>query len=202
MNDPKLKEDVLYAFAVEPRHDRETLERYLRQHPGFAEDLIDLSYELRLSENLGCSKIEVEPDPGCQSAWEQFVACAAQKSKEATAGNPFAQFKDQAFADLADALKMPRSLLTALRDRLPDPTSIPDRTIRRLAHSLSSTIDAVRQYLALPPAVIGSLQFKADKKPSQQGRVSFETLVQNSEMTDEQRETLLQDWDDDGPDRG
>jgi hypothetical protein len=200
MNDPKLKEDILYAFAVEPRHDRDTLERYLRLHPGFAEDLIDLSYELRISETLGCSEIEAESDPGWQNAWEQFVACDAAKPE--TADNPFAQFKGQAFAELADELKMPRSLLTALRDRLPDPSSIPDRTIRRLAHSLSSTTDAVREYLALPPAVVGTLQFKADKKPSQQDRVSFEKLVQSSEMTDEQRKALLQDWDDDGPDRG
>ena len=41
-----LLEDVLDAFAVEPRHDRETLERYIREYPQFASELIDLSREL------------------------------------------------------------------------------------------------------------------------------------------------------------
>jgi hypothetical protein len=39
-------EDILYGFAVEPTHDRQTLEKYLRDHPILAADLIDLSYEL------------------------------------------------------------------------------------------------------------------------------------------------------------
>jgi hypothetical protein len=41
-------DSILYAFAVEPRHDRATLDSYLRRHPELAEDLIDLSLEIRL----------------------------------------------------------------------------------------------------------------------------------------------------------
>ena len=40
------REDVLYAFAVEPTSGRETLERYLRDYPEYTTELIDLSYDL------------------------------------------------------------------------------------------------------------------------------------------------------------
>ena len=41
-------EDVLLAFSVEPFHDRTTLEHYLKHYPQFAEDLVDMSHELRI----------------------------------------------------------------------------------------------------------------------------------------------------------
>jgi hypothetical protein len=97
---------------------------------------------------------------------------------------------------------MPRSLVTALRDRLPDPSSIPDRTIQRLAAVLATTVVVLQDYLNQPPAIISTAQFKADQKPSQQGRVSFKELVENTEMTDDERSVLLQAWSDDRPGRG
>jgi len=52
MIDRRLAEDVLYAFSVEPKHDRQTLENYLLRYPELAEELIDLSHELRLVTKL------------------------------------------------------------------------------------------------------------------------------------------------------
>ena len=40
------REDVLDAFAVEPSHGREILERYLREYPHFSNELVGLSREL------------------------------------------------------------------------------------------------------------------------------------------------------------
>jgi hypothetical protein len=40
------EEDILYSFAVEDIHGKETLEQYLRDYPRLAAELIDLSYEL------------------------------------------------------------------------------------------------------------------------------------------------------------
>ncbi|MEX2170731.1 MAG: hypothetical protein WD851_15550 [Pirellulales bacterium] len=202
MSDERLKEDVLYAFAVEPQHDQKTLEHYIQQHPEFTEDLIELSFELRLSATLGLSEVAAEADARSEHAWQEFVACAPAKANAERSSNPFARFRGEAFATLSNSMGMPRSLLTALRDRLPEPSSIPDRTIRRLADALASSVEAVRDYLTQPPAIISTAQFKADKKPSQQGRVSFKELVEKTEMSDEERKILLQDWDDDRPSRG
>ena len=62
MIDRRLAEDVLYAFSVEPKHDRQTLENYLRRYPELAEELIDLSHELRLVAEL--EEINVRPAVG------------------------------------------------------------------------------------------------------------------------------------------
>ena len=35
------EEQIILAFASEPKHDRETLERYLREHPAHAEAIHD-----------------------------------------------------------------------------------------------------------------------------------------------------------------
>jgi transposase len=51
--DRRLAENVLYAFSVEPKHDRQTLENYLLRYPELADELIDLSHELRLVAELG-----------------------------------------------------------------------------------------------------------------------------------------------------
>lgn len=202
MSDERFKEDVLYAFAVERLHDQKTLDHYIRRHPEYTEELIELSFELRLTDALGVSEVAFGADAGAEQAWQEFIACAPAEAAAVKGSNPFARFRGEAFADLSQSMGMPRSLLTALRDRLPEPSSIPDRTSRRLAAALDASVEVVRDYLSQPPAIISTAQFKADQKPSQQGRVSFKDLVANTEMSDDEREALLQDWDDDRPSRG
>mgnify|MGYP007059381028 FL=1 len=62
MIDRRLAEDVLYAFSVEPKHDRQTLENYLLRYPELAEELIDLSHELRLVAELGESEVPTDAE--------------------------------------------------------------------------------------------------------------------------------------------
>ena len=75
MIDRRLAEDVLYAFSVEPKHDRQTLENYLRRYPELAEELIDLSHELRLVAELGESEVPADApywhsERGCRQRGE------------------------------------------------------------------------------------------------------------------------------------
>lgn len=62
-------EDVLFAFSVEPRHDRATLERYLLLYPSLAEDLIDLAHELRMVEEFGPSEQVADHEETARAAW-------------------------------------------------------------------------------------------------------------------------------------
>lgn len=41
------RDEVLYAFAVEPDHSRQTLERYLRDYPEHGIDLVAVSFQLQ-----------------------------------------------------------------------------------------------------------------------------------------------------------
>ncbi|MHB0958779.1 MAG: hypothetical protein ACYC0X_15460 [Pirellulaceae bacterium] len=194
MSDSKTRDDILYAFSIEPKHDRETLERYLRKHPELAEDLIDLSHELTIAVALKGKDVGPLPDPKAEDAWQALLKCGPSTSPAVDQNTAFANLKGAALVELAATLDIPRSLLTALRDRLVEPSTIPMRFLSRLANASGSAIKGIQQYLALPPGTADGLQFKADSRPANQGQVPFRKLVDDTPMTDEQREALLRDW--------
>ena len=193
MTSEKSAEDVLFAFSVEPRHDRQTLERYLKSYPQFADELLDLSHELRISASLGPADVLTEDEASFQAAWQQYAAVVPQGVPSASAENLFNRFKGKAFVALAEALLIPRSVLVALRDRLVVPSSIPRGFIRRFAQAAGGTIETVQQYLALPPVTSAAVNFKADQKPETQAQITFETLLAQSNLTEEQGAALQKD---------
>ena len=201
MKKPIDKESVLYAFAVEANHDRGTLERYLRGYPELAEELIDLSSELRMGERLAGPRGIAISDPGFEEAWQEFPRAAPQQaSGPAAVADPFAGLKGAAFAAVAKAMDVPRSILTAIRDGLVVPASMPKSffaPVRRRDRHRSRYRERVPRQTRQAPAGIA---FKSDKKPSPQGQVTFRQLVQSTEMTESQRIVLLGECDEDGLD--
>jgi hypothetical protein len=193
MTGEKSAEDVLFAFSVEPRHDRQTLERYLKSYPQFADDLLDLSHELRISASLGPADVLAEDEASFQAAWQQYSAVAPQGVPSASVGDLFNRFKGKTFVALAEALLIPRSVLVALRDRLVVPSSIPTGFIRRFAQAAGATVDSVQQYFTLPPITSAAANFKADQKPETQAQITFETLLAQSNLTEEQGAALQKD---------
>jgi hypothetical protein len=195
MTSEKSAEDVLFAFSVEPRHDRETLERYLKRYPQLADDLLDLSHELRISASLGATDVLAEDEASFQAAWQQYASVVPQSVPSASVENLFNRFKGKGFVALAEALLIPRSVLVALRDRLVVPSSIATGFIRRFAQAASATMDEVQQYLALPPVTSAAVNFKADQKPETQAQITFETLLAQSNLTEEQGAALQKDFE-------
>src|SRR4029077_16348078 len=88
---PADREAILYAFATEASHDRSTLERYLKQYPELAEELIDLSSELRLGAPVGSHPASDEADPRLEAAWKEFLGCKPQPAASAGAVDLFAR---------------------------------------------------------------------------------------------------------------
>ena len=197
MSESKAKDNILYAFSIEPRHDQATLERYLLKYPELIEDLIDLSQELR-TIILSVPDGAPQPDRKAEEAWKAFVECAPASRSVTGQSSLFAGLKGAALVELATKLDIPRALLTGLRDRLGDPSTIPMRFLSRLATASNSPIKAIQEYLALPPVTSLGLQFKSDNRPANQGQVPFRKLVDDTAMTDKQRETLLRDWVENG----
>lgn len=148
MTTPIDRDAVLDAFASEAVHDRETLERYVRKYPDLAEELIDLASELRMSADLADVEDGPISDPKLNTAWENFLAAAPKAAATTAAVDPFSQFRGVAFASLATKMDVPRSILTAIRDRLVSPGTIPSGFLRRFAEATGSSMDVVKAYIA------------------------------------------------------
>lgn len=171
-------EEVLLAFAVESVHDRATLERYLVLYPRFAEDLVDLSHDLRIG-GRGIAEA-VEDEATVQRALQQLGAPAA-------VANPFDAFRGEAFADFADSLRVPRSLLIAFRDRLVAASTVPAAFAARLARRARTTVAELMKHLELPSQLAPQASFKADGKPSAGEKVAFDALLKSNGVTEEQK---------------
>lgn len=193
MTSKKSAEDVLFAFSVEPHHDKQTLERYLKNYPQFADDLVDLSHELRVAASFGPGGVPLEDEASVEAAWRQYTAIVPPSATTAPVWTLFDRLKGKTFVTLAESLQVPRSVLVALRDRLVVPSSIPQGFVRRLARTANVTAETVQEYLSLPPVTSAAVNFKADQKPATQSQVTFETLLSQSNLTEEQVAALQQD---------
>lgn len=198
MRHPDEREEILYSFAVEERHDRETLERYLKLYPDLVEDLVDLSSELRMHKVLGPARDDAFVDTNRDAAWAQFLASGPCDAADAKGINPFARFQGAAFVQLAKNMNMPRSMLTPLCDGLVAAASIPEPFLQRLAQNMGESLEVLRVFFARAEPQMSSLSYKADEKPSVQGQMTFREYVLATDMTEDQRKALLQDCDDDG----
>ena len=195
------REAILYAFAVEAKHDRTTFERYLRQYPELSQELTDLLSELRLDEPAGTHAADTT-NRDWSASWQRFRACKPNPAIIAEGASPFERFRGVAFVRLARTLNVSRSFLTAFRDGLVVASSIPDSFVKRFANATGLTREAARVFFSRPPTVLLGRQFKADNTPAHQGQKTFEELVRTSDMTEEQQRMLLEDDNDHGLDRG
>lgn len=189
MSQDEIREDVLYAFAVEPNRNRETLERYLKDYPQFSDELIDLSAELRLQESCPAASVKPVADPTCESAWATFTSVAANASALI---NPFADFRGQAFVALCNSLRLPRSIVVALRDRLVEPASIPASLVKAISDLSNASTGAVQRYFAQPPTTLATMEFKANQKPVEIERTTFEKLLESTDLTENQRDAVTE----------
>lgn len=188
------EEEVLLAFAIEPTHDRATLERYLRQYPEHAHALVDCSVELMIDTARGIDEVQVSSVRVVEQAWQQFQS-AFDSSETATAPNPFAQLSPTAFKSVAKRLNISNLLLIRFRERAIDASTIPARLVKMLASELGATADAVSTYLRSPPAMVSGQSFRSNVKPAMTAQISFEEAVETSQLTAIQMKTLqaLQD---------
>lgn len=182
------EEEVLLAFSVEPRHDRNTLEQYLTDYPEHAKALIDCSIELMVDEARSVKTVETS-EGTVDRAWQRFQSVVSQP-EEASVHNPFATLNPTAFKSLAKKLGINNLLLIRLRDRAIVATTIPRRFVQRLAAELGTTTDALMDFLRSPPTIVSGHSFRSTIKPAVTEQISFEKAVETSQLTPEQQEAL------------
>jgi hypothetical protein len=184
------REDVLDAFAVEPNPGRKTLERYLRDYPSYASELVDLSREL--SGNI-CDyevSLSAEDQALIESAWQRHVDAAPK-----VVSDPFAALSVTELRQVAKQLDVPRQIITAFRERRVIVSSVPRRFLGRLAEAVNSTADIVVATLTLQPGPALARTYKSDSKPAANAAVTFERLLIDAGVPEEKRALLMSDAD-------
>ena len=184
-NNPSL-EEVLDSFAVEPQHDRATLERYLREFPEHAAELIDLSRELsrQIAEEEG--ELSLMAKALIDTAWQVHSV-----APQGAVADPLADLSPDELRSLAQTLDVPRQVVTAFRERRVLLGSVPRRFLERFAAAVQSSFEDFVSVLTLRSAPRVQRSFKADTKPVQAEAVTFERLLRDAGVPEAKRQELM-----------
>jgi len=210
-NVPPLRE-ALYALSL-AKHvpDAELLDDMVRQYPQYADELTDFAIEIAvdaLRDEAACETAEAALDPRHVSpavaraisrfhnrlhTIRQAVAPSTERAKASEPViNPFAALTRDEFRAFAGRIGANTVFVAKLRDRQIEPATLPDRFQRLVANELCAPLDVVIAHFAASSGAVHMRQFyKADAKPSQGQRQSFEEAVRSSGLTEEQQQRLL-----------
>jgi transcriptional regulator with XRE-family HTH domain len=180
------REDVLYAFAVEPTLGRDTLDRYLRDYPEYTVELIDLSFELSREVCEDETPLSNEEQALIDRAWQRYVEAAPKDTID-----PFATLSVAVQRELAQRLDVPRQVITAFREQRVEPASVPLPFLERLAAALNSTVEILISTLELPPEPNLARNYKADSRPETHTQASFEQILIEANVSPDKRALLI-----------
>lgn len=190
----EMRDDVLYAFSVEPNRDSATLEEYLQKYPQYREALIDLSIELFTAPREDFTPIDEGDSKGMNTAWEKFQSSLLPSDpvfELKNTENPLMTIDRKSFRALAKKLDINTLFLAMLRDKTIKISTIPSQFIGFLAEELNMSIDAMKSALEGSSTVSTATRFKADSKPAATEQVSFEDALKSCKLSDSQKEKLM-----------
>jgi hypothetical protein len=182
---PLAIDDVLWAFTVEPNHDKQTFENYLREYPAYAAELADLLHQLTrtdLKEKELTDKDRLRID----EAWRQYSS-----SSSVAYENAFVSLSVPALRELANFCDVPRQIISAFREQKVVISSIPKRFLARLAEGLHTTIDQVKLSLTAPLQTTCANCYKSEEKPIETEPATFEQLLIDAQVPAEKRAELM-----------
>lgn len=175
---PEETEDVLAAFAVEPSHDRETLDRYLSAYPDLRSEFLALALELEFDE-IDESPLDLESTVVAQS-WTRYSRASSVPLTSAS----FTR-------EVATSLGVRTAVLVQLRDRAVLFTSIPRRFLACLASSLGTGIEQVSAYLDAPRNLAPGASYKSDGKPTTAQQMTLADVLRQCGHSPEEIAKLL-----------
>lgn len=185
------REDVLDAFSVEPLSDRETLERYLRSYPDYADDLIDLARELSRDLREDDASLSVQDRTLIDAAWRRYSADATK-----VVADPLVALSTADLREVARRLDVPRQIVAAFRERRVILASVPKPFLARLAQAVNSSVDKLAAlWSEATPTPAAARSYKAEVKPIAAEPVSFERLLIDAGVPEDKRAELMADED-------
>ena len=191
MTDPRtgLLEDILDAFAMEEPHAKATLDRYLTTYPQFAGELIDLARELLRAEPAD-EELSAADLAMIDAGWLRHAAAQPK-----TVADPLAALSPTRSREIATEMGVPRQVVTSFRERRIQPASVPRGFLRRLADAVSISPDDLFAWLSPPPAPAFARSYRADAQPTAATQVSFERVLIDAGVSEDDRARLLADVD-------
>lgn len=78
-------DDVLEAFALEPRQGDDVLMEYVRRYPEHASEIVEYARQLALAEEADAEDVEAD-DAWLEKSWQRFVSAA---NAESSVTDPF-----------------------------------------------------------------------------------------------------------------
>lgn len=179
------RDDILWAFAVEPVMDRVTLERYIQEYPEEAAALIDLAHERDILAHAPQSELTADDEALINAAWHKHASIVPVASADALASLTVEKQRG-----LALSLSVPRQVITAFRDGKILLSSVPRKFLQRFADALGETLDDLMASMSAP-RLAAAKSFKADDKPHDAGQVTFEQVLIEAGVDAETRARLL-----------
>lgn len=170
-------EDVLAAFAVEPTHDKTTLDSYLAAYPELTSELLELAMELEAGEDD--SHIDLE-SPAVVGSWARY----SQAGMGALTPASFSR-------ETAAKLGIKTAVIVQLRDRAVELASIPASFLTRLAEALGTGIDQLSAYLSEPRTLAAGASYKSDGKPTAGRQMRLADVMAQCGHTPEEISRLL-----------
>ena len=183
------REEILGAFSVEPRPNRETLERYLRAYPEYAEELIDLSIEVGRDLRQHDAPLSLKDRAKIDEAWRRHSAI-----RRNSISDPFAALSVADLREVARRLGVPRQVVTAFRECRVVVQTVPRAFLARLADAVNISAANLEGFLLTPiTAPVPARSYKADSKPVANEPVSFERLLIDAGIPEDKRAELMAD---------
>lgn len=187
-------EDVLLAFAVEREHDRATLERYLQSYPHLADDLVDLSLDMRLRRASDGISSPVD-EAWVKESWTAFQAAMPAPASEAVS-DPFATVSTEELVALRRSLGVPSGVIQGFSTKLVDIATVPAWIVDAVAKGIQSSASDLRSFIAGSNRLAPGLSYKSDGAPTAlPTKITFEELLVQCKVPEEKRRRLLEDRD-------
>ena len=209
-------EDVLYAFSVEQRvPDAKLLDGFVRRYPQYAKELTDFAVALVLDalsdapedlEQFSKEAAAAASSSAVSRSVSRFhsklhaVRTASKSSddaevspEQANAPNPFETLSPEDLKAVADRLDATKIFVLRLRDRVIDPSTIPDKVIGMVAEALDATVESIVAHFGSSPEPLpaGAEFYKASKQPEVVKQQTFEQAVRASGLSEEQQKRFL-----------
>lgn len=209
---PTLRE-ALYALSIaKDVPDAALLDDVVRRFPQFGGELTNYAIAIAIDALHGDAVVEaaeaaLDPNvlsPAVSRAMSRFqnrlhtvseptrLPAATDRSVSADAINPFASLSREDFRGFARRLDASSVFVAKLRDRQIEPDTLTPGFRKRVADDLHAPLDVVVAHFAAAQGGAAGPQFyKADGKPNNGGRQTFEEAVRSSGLSEAQQRALL-----------